>query len=127
MSDSQTNNDIRFDHEVLKKKLSRGEPHRLTIVSNSMEPLIKTGEEVEVQAPPKAEKLALFDIILFRQGNRLNAHFLTKVDWQNDQFITRPLRDPRHQDYPLKYDDIIGIIAHKKISLWQKLRVLLLS
>lgn len=116
-----------LDHEVLKKKLASGDSFGLTVVSDSMEPLIMTGETIWPVAPPAAQELKIFDIILFRQGQKLNAHFLTKVDSENDLFITRPLKDPRHQDYPLKYNDIVGLIAHKKISLWQKLRVLLLS
>lgn len=115
-----------FDHEVLRKKLSRGEVIKLCVVSDSMEPLIKTGEEISIGRPKPLTELDLFDIVLFRQGNRLNAHFLSKIDRQSDVIITRPLKDPRTQDYPIQYEDIFGMILHKKVSWWQKLRVLLL-
>jgi signal peptidase I len=127
VNESEQKKQLQFDHEVLRKKLARGEQHTLKIVSNSMEPLIKVGEEVVVCSPPKPEHLQIFDILVFSQGNRLNAHFLTKVDWQRDHFVTRPLRDPSQQDYPISFKDIIGIIPHKKIGWWQKLRILLLS
>lgn len=110
--------------EVLRQKLASGSPHQLTVVSDSMSPLIAIGEDIVVHPRPAKEDLKIFDIILFYQGGRLNAHFLTKIDWQGDTFITRPLKDPRHQDYPLQYQDILGIIKNKKLNWWHKLKVL---
>ncbi len=113
-----------FDIEVLRKKLASGEPHQLTVVSDSMTPLIKVGEEITIKAKPAPENLQIFDIVLFYQGGRLNAHILTKIDKNKDQLITRPLKDPRHQDYPLNYDDLLGVISNKQLSWWHKFKVL---
>ena len=127
VTQSPKGSNLEFDLEILKKKLARGEEHSLTVVSDSMEPLIKTGEEVIVCSLPDPQNLKIFDIILFHQGNRLNAHFLTKVDWKSDHYVTRPLKGSSRQDYPLTYKNIIGLIAYKKLSWWQKLRIVLLS
>ncbi|GEM_PF-2255544 len=116
-----------FDLEVLKRKLASGRDQTLTVVSDSMSPLILVGEEIHITAINEEIGLKIFDIILFYQGGRLNTHFLTKIDKIEDQFITRSLKISGDQDYPLKRSEIIGKIKNKKLSFWHKLKVLLLS
>lgn len=113
---------IPFDIEVLRKKLLKGDSVSLTVVSDSMEPLIKTGENIEVGQVELAN-LQLFDIILFFQGGRLNTHFLSKIDHNNKQYITRPLKNPDQNDYPLSGEEILGIINNKRLNFWHKLRI----
>lgn len=116
--------EIPFDIEVLRKKLLRGDTVSLQVVSNSMEPVIKTGEMIEVSRVSLSD-LKVFDIILFFQGGRLNSHFLAKTDENNNQFITRPLNGSGPSDYPLRGDEIIGIVSNKKLNLWHRLKVMI--
>ncbi|MCR9202935.1 MAG: hypothetical protein NXH75_00015 [Halobacteriovoraceae bacterium] len=114
--------EIPFDIEVLRKKLLRGDIVSLQVVSDSMEPVIKTGESIDV-GHISLKSLRPFDIILFFQGGRLNTHLLVKTDEINNQFITQPLKLPKHNDYPLSGDEILGIVKNKKLNLWHRLRV----
>lgn len=113
-----------FDIEVLKQKIASGRDHTLTVVSDSMIPLIAVGESITVG--PVAT-LKVFDIVLFFQGARLNVHYLTRIDHEQGQYITRSLKNPHEQDYPLKRSDILGVIINKKLSIWHKIKILLLS
>lgn len=118
--------EIPFDIDVLRKKLLVGDLVDLTVVSNSMVPIIKVQDVIQVKKV-ETKDLKPFDIILFYQGGRLNCHFLTKTDWQNNTFITQSYKNFPSPDFPLKAENIIGIITNKKLNLWHRFKVLLLS
>lgn len=113
-----------FDLHVLKKSLKHNNQVSLQIVSDSMEPLIKVGESIEVAKVQSVKELRVFDIILFDQAGRLNCHFLAKVDYENNVFITKSLRHPGVSDYPIGSDQIIGIIKQKRINWWLKIKLI---
>lgn len=115
-----------FDIQALKRVLNAKGTSELKVVSDSMEPLIKVGENITVQKP-LIKELNIFDIIVFNQGARLNCHYLTKIDHQQDQYITRSLKNPTSQDYPISFDDIIAHVTNKKLSLWHKSVILIRS
>lgn len=116
-----------FDLEVLKSVLKRDKKTILKVVSDSMSPLIKVGESIEVALLEAPEQLKPFDIILFEQARRLNCHFLAKTDYINNLFITKSLKNPSASDYPLETKQILGIVTSKKISFFTKIGLLIRS
>ena len=86
-----------------------------------MEPLLKVGSTYTV-VPVVIEDLKQFDIVLFWQKDRLNAHFY----WGQHEIgnirghMTRSLKYPADVDPPLIDDFIIGKIP-VKLSLLHKL------
>ena len=116
-----------FDLQVLKKRLLSGSTVELKVASDSMVPLLKVGEIVQVKKHHSIEELSHFDLIVFEQANQLNIHFLSKIDLNNQLLVTRPLKRPDSNDYPIHPNQVLGIVPNKKLSLWQKLRVLLVS
>lgn len=93
------------------------------IVSDSMVPTLLVGQEIQIE-PTSPEKLKRFDIIVFKVGNELCAHFFwgrQKNFMTNDEtFITRSLKNPTFLDFPIRPENIIGKVEDVKLSLWQK-------
>ena len=116
-----------FDLQILKKQLVNESVVKLKVVSDSMVPLIKIGDLIEVQKIADLKELKHFDIIVFDQAGRLNVHFLTKIDHTHQQYITQCLKFRGENDYPLKPDQIIGLVKNKNLSLWQKMKVILVK
>lgn len=112
-----------FDFLALKRLLDKNGHHKLKVITDSMEPLIKVGETVTL-SPVILNDLELFDIILFKQAAKLNAHFLVKINHKEDQYITRSLKFPNSNDYPIKWDQILGVVTSKKLGWFLKLKVM---
>jgi hypothetical protein len=92
------------------------------VVSDSMEPVIKTGEEIIVRVGE--ENLSRFDIIVIYQNETLVCHYL----WQQNKII-RPLlfqtRNMRKQhDHPVGQEDYLGKVISHQLSAWQKFKLL---
>lgn len=115
-----------FDIQALKMVLNGKGASELKVVSDSMEPLIKVGESIVLEKS-QLNQLKIFDIIVFNQGARLNCHYLTKTDHKRDQFITRSLKNPTSQDYPIQSKDIIARVKNKKLSWWHKSIIMIRS
>lgn len=102
----------------------------LNIVGKSMLPLInEDGKEYRVYPVQSAKDLKRFDIIVYWSKEVLIAHYFWRAnkhfnDDPNDAYlITRPLNPLRSYDHPIKFDQILGIITEKKISLWSKIKI----
>jgi len=110
-----------FEHYLMMKKiiLSRGKIE-VEIVSDSMEPLIKTGELIEVN--DLTEELNLFDIVVFWRDGRFVAHFIWRFNGLSHKTVTtRSLKDKSSNEVPVELDHILGIIKVKKLSLYTKI------
>ncbi len=116
-------NPAQFDLLALRKILEANHRYILSVVTDSMEPLIKVGEDITIERVNKTE-LSTFDIIVFDQAGKLNAHFLTHIDLEKDQFLTRSLKNPHTNDYPIKWEQILGRVSTKKLNWILKLKVL---
>jgi len=72
------------------------------IVSDSMMPLIPIGAEIHIEKIAKQTEFKKFDILLFKQGERLVCHYF----WHQNEVIdkglitTRCLKEGR-MDHPL--------------------------
>lgn len=108
----------REDFEKLKKlPLFKGK-----VVSDSMSPVIKVGDEVVVEVGTR--DLKRFDIIIIWVEGKLICHYL----WQKNQIISPILLQTRNmrgeRDYPVPEADYLGKVISHELSLWQKLKFL---
>lgn len=110
---------------INREKIFSQKTFRGRIVTNSMDPLLKTGDEILVEV--KSKELKRFDIIVFEMEGLLTCHFV----WNLNQFIepkliqTRSLKGQR--DFPITYESYIGKVISHRLSFWQKMRILLFN
>lgn len=109
-----------FNLEYFKKKLNINQHGEIRIVSDSMSPLIKSGEILKII--PLPSKLDRFDIVLFNYQGEPYCHFFWGIN-SNDQICTKSLKSPQKNDFPISKNNLIGVIANKKITFWQKVKV----
>ncbi|MBL7713915.1 MAG: S24/S26 family peptidase [Bdellovibrionales bacterium] len=105
----------------LKKKLNQAGSRTIQVISPSMEPWIRVGEELLVL--PLEDHPRAFDIIVFWQDHRLVAHcvwkFRTQPQSQAETFSLNYLAfDP-----PVSEDRILGKVEGKKIRFLDRLRI----
>lgn len=109
----------------------KGEIH-LEVVSASMEPLIKVGEQVDVKPMLSGSgTLKKFDIIVFWNGELLICHYirnfnLLAVPGGQGSITTRGLKTRRY-DLPCYDEMILGRVLSHRLTFWQKLRLRLLD
>lgn len=109
-----------------KTKLAKDGSINMRVVSGSMEPVIKTDEEITVSTI--GDGLKRFEIIVYKSERELVCHYIWHINQimrqdDNDLVLTRGLR-ARHNDYPVHRRDILGRVSSHKLSLWWKLRLL---
>ncbi len=98
---------------------------RFRIISDSMEPLLKVGDEIVWEKTEKPfEDFKRFDLILFRQNQNLYCHFLWKINYRQRVFVTRSYCYLWHEDLPLTQNQILGKVTNYQLSFWQKIKVL---
>ncbi len=99
-------------HTVLKSR----------VISESMEPVIKIGDEVVVDVGNL--NLEPFDIVVIYLNQKLVCHYL----WRKNQFVKPILYQTRSMlkkmDMPVTEDLILGKVISHKIGFWRKLRLL---
>lgn len=98
---------------------------RFRIMSDSMIPLLKVGEEIiwdKIENP--AQQLRRFDLILFRRGTLLFCHYLWKINARRDLYITKPLKNIAVEDLPLKSSDILGRLVSHRLNYWWRFKIL---
>lgn len=92
------------------------------IVSNSMEPILKIGDEVVIDVGFK--DIQRFDIIVFYHDEKLICHYL----WRMNKLVKPILLQTRNMsgklDYPITLENYLGKVVSHKLSLWQKLRII---
>ncbi len=112
------------------KPLSREEFEKLKllpiyksqVVSGSMEPVIRTGEEILIDVGNV--DLKPFDIIVFYFDEKLICHFL----WRKNRIAHPILYQTRNMqgsaDLPITEEFILGKVISHRISLWRRLKLL---
>lgn len=92
------------------------------VVSNSMEPVIKIGEEVVVDVGNLSIKR--FDIIVIYLDGKLVCHYL----WQMNRYLKPILLQTRNMsgklDFPVAVEDYFGKVLSHRLSLWQKIKII---
>lgn len=93
------------------------------VISDSMEPIIKIGQDVVIDVGNKDIKR--FDIIVFYFEGKLICHYL----WQMNKIVKPILLQTRNLsgklDYPVSMDDYLGKVMNFKLSAWRKFRILI--
>lgn len=100
-----------------------------TVVTGSMEPLIRTGSRIEVEK--LAEPLKKFDIIVFFSRQKLVCHYLLHVNsilspLGKKTYVTRGLANG-YEDFPCDEDLIFGRVVSHKIPVLTRLMISLRS
>lgn len=112
--------DMTEDHFEKLKKLP---VFKGKIVTGSMIPVIKIGESIVVEV--LSENLKRFDIIVFRQNNKLVCHYV----WNINRIVTPRLIQTRNlqggYDYPISPEDYFGKVISHHLSSWRKFLILL--
>jgi signal peptidase I len=95
--------------------------------SDSMLPLLKAGDIIKVSELPEA--LNQFDIIVFKgQEKKLLVHYIWRIvrshQDQEITYLTRGINN-NFSDYPIKKEDILGLVNNYTITNFRKLRIVL--
>jgi hypothetical protein len=103
-----------IEFEVLKNKI-QSTPIKLKIASDSMQPLLRTHDVIEVHKLSKP--LETFDLIVFESSGRLMCHFV----WRNqigfnEKVVTRSLKEPRADENPIHIKKVLGWVPAAKIG-----------
>lgn len=111
---------------TLKSKLDREGSLSLRVASESMVPVLKTGQIITVKRAD-LDNLKKFDILVFLQNEKIMCHFLWSVQTNEGQveFITKSIENPTEIDIPIKEGLLLGkvdatIPLHIKIKIWLK-------
>lgn len=100
---------------VIKSKI-KTESVSITLVSNSMEPILKVGNEYRVE-PIQYDNIKRFDILVFRKDDVLIAHCVTHVntipDFSGNRTVVTCGINNKWEDYPVLEKDILGLIDYK--------------
>lgn len=100
--------------DLLREAMNQGKHPFLTVVSNSMSPLIRRGDQIQL-APATAEQLQPGDIIVYFGPANLITHrywgFL--LDQGQTQLITRGDR-PQHFDKPFSPTSLVGQVIGRR-------------
>lgn len=96
------------------------------IVSDSMMPLIPVGAEIKVQELRDISNLKKFEILLFKDNDRLMCHYFWHQNKKFDKgnIITRALKTG-DKDLPFNKNKIVGVVTNFKISRWLEIKILL--
>ena len=98
---------------------------RLRVVSASMSPLIKIGDEVIVKKV-NISQLKRWDIIVFKKNKEIFVHCFWGYGRLNtDSIITRALADLSHVDQGITRDDILGIVVNFSVPLYIKILMII--
>lgn len=91
-----------------------------------MVPLLGVGASVQVFPAPNPRALKRFDLIVFLSSEGvLFCHFVWNVSQWTPIVITKSLKNPREEDMPVPFENILGRLDHPKIRFWMAARVIL--
>lgn len=111
------------DFYFLQRRLEHDNRLRCQVISGSMEPVIKTGEPIEVI--PIREPLKTFDIIVFHQKDQLICHMVVKdqnllFENRDSSVLTSAYRFQAY-DLPVRMTRVLGRVTSHRVSLWRRI------
>lgn len=109
--------------ELLRQSMCQGQYPLVTVVSDSMAPMIRRGERISI-APTSLEQLAPGDIVVVSSATKLVTHRFWGLVRQDGrcQLLTKGDRS-RHFDLPSTSEDLIGRVTAR----WRDDRLLPLT
>lgn len=99
---------------------------KYTIVSDSMTPLIPVGSAITIEKVKDIKELKRFDILVFKENNKLICHYLWHINKIFDQgkIVTRNLKDGA-LDVPFEFAKLHGKVTNYRIKRWTKMKIAL--
>ena len=94
---------------MVRESLAKGQPAKLTIISGSMVPFLKLGDQVEVELYA-FDQLAVGDVVLFEHNENIFTHRLRGIDGKS--LLTRG-DHPLQWDAPIPQEGYIGRVSHR--------------
>ncbi|OFZ44019.1 MAG: hypothetical protein A2070_06450 [Bdellovibrionales bacterium GWC1_52_8] len=87
-----------------------------------MHPVLKVGDWVTLEPVGSQESLKRFDLIVFKRADRVVCHYLWRINQQllPGTLVTRSLRSPHHDEFPVSFADILGRVTQKRIPAWTR-------
>jgi len=100
--------------DLLREAMNEGKLPFLTVVSNSMSPLIRRGDQIQL-APATAEQLQPGDIIVYTgQANLITHRYWGCLVNENEtRLVTRGDR-PQHFDRPITPATLVGLVIGRR-------------
>ncbi len=119
MSGPESEKTLYFNLMEKNKKIS------CVVVSDSMEPLIKKGDRIEV-LQCTFHDLRIFDIVVFWDGNKFVSHFVWHISMGFGKYflLTRSIKDINQDDPPIHISELLGRVNNVKIGWLWKLKIL---
>lgn len=113
--------------KALKIKLGQEGSLSLRVASDSMEPVLKTGQIIQVKKI-QSHELKKFDTIVFFQSEKVMCHFLWAIQTDAEGkrlLITKSIKNPQDIDLPLEEEFLLGKVDVKipfllKLKIWFK-------
>ena len=119
------------DFLFLKKRMKVDQVLKIQIVSDSMSPLIKIGQKLEIIALPTESMVKKYDILVFWQANKLNCHIFWewRQDIRNQKLlgISKSMKEPKGEDFPWDFEQVLGIVRDVEVSFFTKLKINILN
>ncbi|MCO4755745.1 MAG: S24/S26 family peptidase [Bacteriovoracaceae bacterium] len=102
----------------IKSNLNRPTP--VTILTGSMSPFIKPGDQVWIR-PFDPNTLKKFDTIVFWSEDKLICHFFYKKEKiEGNWFYFAKALNSKRLDHPFAEDEILGIAIRPTLPKWKK-------
>lgn len=111
---------LSFDEfTILKKSLKVNT--KTNVLSDSMEPFIGKGEEIEV-SPIEFNQLEVGDVIVFWNDRKLICHLVMKLNFEHSlpQVITKGLNSKKY-DKPVLEEFFLGKVSKPKLGKIKKM------
>lgn len=99
---------------------------KFKVISDSMYPLIKIGDELHFVSDLKG--LNVLDIVLFKREEKLVVHFVWRNQIKfNSTVITRSLKNPFTDEAPVHKTLIVGQVTNFRIGFFLSLRIFIIN
>jgi signal peptidase I len=97
------------------------------VASDSMAPILKTGDILQIDPVKDPQSLKRFDIVVFKSSDRLICHFLWSHNHIGNEpsFSTRSLLNPWVDDAPSSYSFLVGKVRGYRVPVTRRLLILL--
>lgn len=110
---------ILYKNILLQKKTIQ-----IRIVSDSMSPLIKSDEVLEIK--PLNSTLKRFDLVVFWHDDKLTCHFLWQIHIDH-YYLFKSLKHPRSCDPPIEKKFLLGQVHSRRLNTIQKIKIFFLN
>lgn len=96
------------------------------VISDSMEPVLRVGERIQIEPIGDLSMMKRFDIIVVHIEDRLLCHFVWHINRVGLKATasTRSLKDFLHNDIPTELENILGKVTGKRIPIYTRVKII---